>query len=131
MNENEARIVPKDGYTDKFGRKWFLSKPQLCPECGQPDDYSDCNHKRLIDDEVKQLGGTLPENKIGTKEFDLVGYIMDYEGGEISDKRTLELFSHLIKTGQAWTLQGAYGRTARHLIDTDCISEDGEILIEV
>lgn len=71
------------------------------------------------------------DNKIGTKEFDLVGCIMDYEGGEISDERILELMSHLIKTGQAWTLQGHYGRTAKQLIDGGYISEDGEILIEV
>ena len=70
-------------------------------------------------------------NEIGTEKFDLVGEIMDYESGNMGDARMLELFSHLIKTGQAWTLQGAYGRAARHLIDTDCISADGEILIEV
>ena len=73
----------------------------------------------------------MADNKIGTKEFDLVGYIMDYEGDGISDVRTLELFSHLIKTGQAWTLQGHYGRTAKQLIDGGYISKDGEILIEV
>ncbi|MEK0337845.1 MAG: hypothetical protein QQN41_10470 [Nitrosopumilus sp.] len=70
-------------------------------------------------------------NKTGTKEFDLVGYIMDYEGGEISDKRILELMSHLIKTGQAWTLQGHYGRTAKQLIDSGYINEDGKISIDV
>ena len=69
--------------------------------------------------------------KIGTKEFDLVGCIMDYENGDMGDERMLELFSHLIKTGQAWTLQGAYGQAAIHLIDSGCISKDGEILIEV
>ncbi len=58
-------MPPKDGYADKFGRKWFLTKPQLCPVCGQPDDYSDCNHHRLTDDEVKILGGKLPEHKKG------------------------------------------------------------------
>ncbi len=71
------------------------------------------------------------DNKIGTKEFDTVGYIMDYESGEINDERTLELFSHLIKTGRAWTLQGSYGRTAKQLIDGGYINKDGEILIEV
>lgn len=71
------------------------------------------------------------DNKIGTAKFDTVGYIMDYEGGEISDKRTLELFSHLIRTGQAWTLQGSYGRAAKQLIDVGYINTDGEILIRV
>ena len=71
------------------------------------------------------------DNKIGTKKFDLVGYIMDYEGGEITEKRVLELFSHLIKTGQAWSLQGSYGRTAKAMIDAEYISKDGKILIKV
>ena len=70
-------------------------------------------------------------NKIGTKEFDTVGYIMDYESGEISDERVLELFSHLIKTGQAWTLQGSYGRQVRRLIDCGYFNADGEILMEI
>ncbi len=65
------------------------------------------------------------------KDFDLVGYIMDYESGNIGEKRTLELFSHLIKTGQAWTLQGSYGRNAEALINTGFIDKDGKILIEV
>lgn len=69
--------------------------------------------------------------KIGTKEFDLIGYIMDYESNNMDDKRMLELFAHLIKTGQAWTLQGDYGRTANILIENEAISLDGEILIEV
>lgn len=67
-------------------------------------------------------------DKTGTKEFDLVGYIMDYESGNMGDARTLELFSHLIKTGQAWTLQGHYSRTAKSLIDVGHISKTGEIL---
>ncbi len=73
----------------------------------------------------------MANSKIGTKEFDSVGYIMAFEDGELNDVKALELFSHLIKTGQAWTLQGHYGRTAKQLIDGGYISKDGEILIEV
>ncbi len=67
----------------------------------------------------------------GEKDFDLVGSIMDFESGNMGDAKALELFSHLIKTGQAWTLQGYYGRIAKQLIDGGDISKDGEILIEV
>ena len=70
-------------------------------------------------------------DKTGTKEFDLVGHIMDFESGNMEGVRALELFSHLIKTGLAWTLQGCYGRAATALIDNGHISEDGKILIEV
>ena len=59
--------------------------------------------------------------------FDLVGMIMAFEAGELDDAGTLKLFAHLIKTGQAWTLQGSYGRAASVLIDRGYITKDGEI----
>ena len=37
------------------------------------------------------------------------------------------LFSHLIRTGMAWGLQGSYGRAAMTLIDSGVISSDGVI----
>lgn len=57
-----------------------------------------------------------------------VDMIIQYECGELDDNGTLELFSDLIKTGQAWRLQGHYGRTASAIIDAGYISKDGEIL---
>ena len=45
------------GYIDSFGRIWDLTPPQLCPVCGQPDDYSDCNHNKLTDEEVEIMDG--------------------------------------------------------------------------
>jgi len=51
------------------------------------------------------------------KTFDLVGAIIEYEGGGMSDEDTLELFQRLVDNGMAWTLQGHYGRTARALIE--------------
>ena len=65
------------------------------------------------------------------KEIDVVGLIIAFESGELNDESALKLFSHLVKTGQAWTLQGYYGRTAKQLIDVGHIGEDGEILIDV
>ncbi len=47
---------------------------------------------------------------------DLVGQIMDFENGDMSQEETVNLFQGLIDSGTAWTLQGHYGRTARDLI---------------
>ena len=57
----------------------------------------------------------------------MIDYIMDYECGTLNQTDSIELFSHLIKTGQAWSLQGHYGRTAKHLIVNDYIDKDGVI----
>lgn len=59
---------------------------------------------------------------------DLVGRIIEFEDGELSDDEAIELFAELIKSGLAWSLQGSYGRTARDLIAMGLISEEGEIL---
>jgi len=57
----------------------------------------------------------------------MVDKIMAYESGELDNKGILELFSELIRTGNAWSLQGAYGRTAKNLIDNNLINNEGII----
>jgi len=54
---------------------------------------------------------------------EMVQAIIEFEGGEIDDDRTLELFQHLVDTGLAWTLQGSYGRMAAQLIEEGYIKE--------
>jgi len=61
-------------------------------------------------------------------KFNEVDYIIAYEQGELRGDKVIELFSHLIKTGRAWSLQGAYGRMAGALIDRGYISKQGKIL---
>lgn len=51
--------------------------------------------------------------------------MMDFEGGEISEKNALKLFCNLIESGRAWSLQGFYGRTARELLDSEAIIKKG------
>lgn len=60
--------------------------------------------------------------------FDVVGQIMAYEQGDLDDDEALYLFAYLIRTGFAWTLQGAYGRAAANLIEQGLISPEGVIL---
>ena len=58
----------------------------------------------------------------------LVDKIIAYENGELKAKDTLRLFANLIKSGQAWSLQGHYGRVASGLIEGGYISKKGKIL---
>ena len=46
----------------------------------------------------------------------LVDYIIDFEGGEIDNEDVISLFQYLVDTGQAWKLQGIYGRSVQSLI---------------
>ena len=47
----------------------------------------------------------------------LVQDIIDYENGDMTEERIVNLFQKLIDEGYAWTLQGHYGRMANSLID--------------
>ena len=48
--------------------------------------------------------------------FDLLGALVAFESGELDDDSTVDLFQRLVDSGMAWTLQGAYGRTAMALL---------------
>ena len=60
----------------------------------------------------------------------LTDMIISFEERQSTVEEVLELFSVLIQTGMAWSLQGSYGRTASHLIDQGSLSEDGTITHE-
>jgi len=57
----------------------------------------------------------------------MIDKIIAYESGELNNEGILELFSELIKSGQAWHLQGCYGRQAQALIDKGLIDRQGVI----
>jgi hypothetical protein len=48
--------------------------------------------------------------------FDLLDFIMAYEGDGVDEDKMVEGFQHLINTGEVWVFQGSYGRTAAALI---------------
>lgn len=60
-----------------------------------------------------------------TKPFDTVGFIMDFEAGELDFDQVVEGFQHLIDSGLVWQLQGFYGRTAHNLIGAGLCSPAG------
>lgn len=51
-----------------------------------------------------------------------VGYIIDYESGDLSAAKVVALFQHLVNTGLAWQFQGCYGRMAASLIEAGLVS---------
>ena len=60
-----------------------------------------------------------------------INEMIAFESGELSDEKTLKLFSKLIKSGLVWKLQGHYGRTADNLIKTGYLDRKGKILRKV
>lgn len=52
-----------------------------------------------------------------------VNDIISYENGEMTEDEAIEFFQGMINSGVVWQLQGAYGRTANHLIANNiCLS---------
>ena len=60
---------------------------------------------------------------------DIGGQLIAYEQGELDEEGAIALFSRLIITGLAWTLQGSYGRQAMRFIESGVLSRTGEILV--
>jgi hypothetical protein len=56
-----------------------------------------------------------------------VNAIIAFESGEADVQDQLRLFSNLVGTGLAWSLQGTYGRQATALIDAGLIDRQGNI----
>lgn len=50
-------------------------------------------------------------------EFDTVGFILEFEDGELDEGEVIEGFQHLINSGLVWQLQGFYGRMAEDLLN--------------
>ena len=57
-----------------------------------------------------------------------VDKIMAYESGEMEADSVIDMFAELVKSGDAFRLQGAYGRMAMQLIEGGYLSRAGEVL---
>lgn len=72
-----------------------------------------------MDEYVKGLNKKkAPKPKKAYHPFD---DMMSWEDGSLNEKGTTRLFQHLVNTGQAYHLQGMYGRQANALLDAGII----------
>lgn len=85
------------------------------------------NRKSLIR-KILREGLNLPK-----KPMSLFELMMAWENGEgeLTNAQIQDLFSQLVKSGDAWSLQGTYGRAARKLIDAGFLDNDGNKLMEL
>ena len=65
-----------------------------------------------------QIGNTLIGHNQKRVRAKVVDNIIRYESGLMEEEDVILFFQELINTGMAWKLQGHYGRTAMHLIET-------------
>ncbi len=55
-----------------------------------------------------------------------VSKIIAYEQGLLDEFEIVDLFQELVDSGDAWRLQGHYGRTAVSLINAGLVTEPGK-----
>jgi len=75
----------------------------------------------------------MKDNKVFNEETELTPYLAcaiaegfcEGEGAEPEDQ--IKAWAYLIRTGQCWSLQGWFGRTASSLIEAGVISQEGTI----
>lgn len=77
---------------------------------GAKEGHCDC----LCEDQLQLSSVPAPT----PEPFDLVGFVMAYEEGEMDSEQIVAGFQRLIDTGMIWHLQGSYGREAIRLIAT-------------
>ena len=68
---------------------------------------------------------------MNNESLTLLDSIIAYELGELNDQEVVCLFSDLVKSGMAWSLQGSYGRTANALIEEGWIDHEGNVSLAV
>lgn len=59
--------------------------------------------------------------------MDYIDRIIAYESGMLDGAEMVYMFAELVKNGNAWSLQGHYGRMASRLIEVGILTKDGDI----
>lgn len=60
-------------------------------------------------------------------DFDVVGFIIDAESGNLSAMETLEGFGVLLRTGLISGLQGSWQRAVRDAVEGGLLTPDGNL----
>jgi hypothetical protein len=58
----------------------------------------------------------------------IADFVIQLEAGKLDEEQLVAGMADLVRSGLAWQLQGAYGRLAKHLIETGRIDAHGNIL---
>ena len=129
-NENKKpSLKDKDIDPYKFHSDLEWEEGDPCKLCKSPiDENCQCTNAEC---EFHRCGQAFSATKPEGSEPDQVDLIMAYEQGDLDDAGILKLFSMLIKSGDAWSLQGSYGHTAKALIDAGYINDKGTITKDV
>lgn len=61
-----------------------------------------------------------------SKNFDVVAFVTDYETNELDEAEIREGFQNLVDSGEAWRLQGMYGRAAAAMLAAGVLHQPGE-----
>ena len=59
---------------------------------------------------------------MGINKQNMVGYIIDWEDGSLSEEDTIELFQYIYDNNLQMSLQGMYGRFLHSLIEAGLIN---------
>lgn len=62
------------------------------------------------------------------KPWNELDFIIEFEGGDLSEDEVIEGFQHLVDNGHAWMLQGMYGRTAADMIRAGVVKDTHNVL---
>jgi hypothetical protein len=61
-------------------------------------------------------------------KIDEKNYITSYKAGTLRGNKVIELFSELIKNGEAWSFENSYKKMALSLIERGYLTDNGKIL---
>lgn len=71
----------------------------------------------------KKVAKKMGRKEVGEKLHSTLDDMMDYESGKLDEKGTKRLFQNLVNSGQAWHLQGMYGRAANDMLESGFIKK--------